>query len=284
MGFPCVQGSTEGNRRNHFNSFRVRPVIENPPEKFRLAMIGIGHVAEHQLKALTSNPCWELVGASDLRSERRDLLFSQTPFFESAEELLGNVDADMVLVSTPNCTHFELGKIVLEAGKNLLLEKPCCETPEQLDELIHISNARGTLFNVALHASHARDLCWFIDNRDNLELGDITSFHCGFFDPYLINGMINPSAASLGGLWFDSGINALSVIGAMLPASQISLVEARITRVEIEGCSDIQATVELACATASKRCLGMVETNWTLGINRKTTRLFFCAHKLRSVA
>lgn len=244
-------------------------------DRRRLAIIGIGHVAEHQLEALATSPCWELVGAADLRAERRELLAPELPFFESAEELLREVQADMVLVSTPNRTHFELGKLVLEAGRNLLLEKPCCETPGQLEELVGTARRTGALFSVALHAAHARDLRWFVEHRASLALGELTAFHCGFFDPYIEDSVLSSAASSLGGSWFDSGINALSVIASLLPAARMLVADARFTRLKVEGCADPQATVELLHWADGASGRGFIETNWTLGINRKTTRLFF---------
>lgn len=244
-------------------------------DRRRLAIIGIGHVAEYQLQALATSPCWELVAAADPRAQRRQLLAPEVPFFETAEQLLREVQADMVLVSTPNRTHYELGRLVLAAGCNLLLEKPCCETPAQLEELVRTAQATGASFSVALHAAHARDLRWFVEHRASLALGELTAFHCGFFDPYIEDSILNRAAASLGGSWFDSGINALSVIASLLPAESLSVADARFTRLQVEGCADPQATVELLHSADDASCRGFVETNWTLGINRKTTRLFF---------
>lgn len=241
----------------------------------RIALIGIGHIAEYQLQALSKSPHWIIVGATDLRSERQHLLPPGIPFFSSPEELLNTVNADMVLVSTPNCTHYELGKLVLSKGKNLLLEKPCCETQEQLDDLVQLSIQKGTLFSVALHAAHARDLNWFLTNQHLLGLGNLTSFNCCFFDPYIENQHLMPSATSLGGSWFDSGINALSVIASIVPANRIYVEDARFTRIHIDGCTDPQAVVDFQFNSNDFHGRGTIETNWALGINRKITRLVF---------
>lgn len=250
--------------------------------KARIAIIGIGHVAEYQLLALSISPHWDLVGAADLKSEKRILLPAEVPYFVSPEQLLNTIEADMVLVSTPNQTHYELGRLVLAAGKNLLLEKPCCETPKQLKDMTVLAEKTGSLFSVALHASYARDLQWFIDNKNNLGLGDLTSFHCGFFDPYIENQHLMPSAISLGGSWFDSGINALSVIASILPVNKICFDTARFTKLVISGCADPQAIVDFRFTAGSFHGRGVVETNWTLGVNRKTTRLQY-AHSDKEV-
>ena len=38
--------------------------------------------------------------------------------------MLKNADIDMVIVNTPVQTHFEYAKMALEAGKNVVVEKP----------------------------------------------------------------------------------------------------------------------------------------------------------------
>ena len=61
----------------------------------RLALIGIGHVAEYQLEALASNTHWSLIAASDLRVERKSLLPPDVLFFDSTEQLIRTVEADV---------------------------------------------------------------------------------------------------------------------------------------------------------------------------------------------
>lgn len=44
-------------------------------------------------------------------------------------------DADLVVIATPNETHFPLAMAALDAGKHVVLDKPICLSVEQADQL-----------------------------------------------------------------------------------------------------------------------------------------------------
>jgi len=50
---------------------------------------------------------------------------------------------DLVTVATPNATHFEITKAFLEAGFNVLCEKPMTMTVEQGEEIVRVAEASG---------------------------------------------------------------------------------------------------------------------------------------------
>ncbi|NBX43254.1 MAG: gfo/Idh/MocA family oxidoreductase, partial [Rhodobacteraceae bacterium] len=52
---------------------------------------------------------------------------------------------DLVTVATPNSTHFEITKAFLEAGFNVLCEKPMTVTVEEGEEIIKIARATGRI-------------------------------------------------------------------------------------------------------------------------------------------
>lgn len=62
------------------------------------------------------------------------------------EAVLGRVEA--VSVVTPTTTHYAIAKRCLEAGKDVLVEKPICESLEEADELIALAKAGGRILQV----------------------------------------------------------------------------------------------------------------------------------------
>jgi D-galactose 1-dehydrogenase len=244
----------------------------------KLAIIGIGHVAKYQLEALANLNDITLVGAHDVKLEQARLLPETVPFYDSLEILLNECEADLILVSTPNITHFEIGKLVLKKGRSLLLEKPCCQTESDMADLITLAKKHNQFFSIAFHAAYAQELDWYLSqlNSGLLDYGQLSGFYIGFFDPYYEKGILKPSAQSLGGSWFDSGINALSVIGKFIPPSKLTLIEGRMTRVASVPCSEIQGSASFQFLQNDVFGHGSIETNWTLGINRKVTQLFYC--------
>lgn len=245
----------------------------------KLALVGLGHIARYQLEALAQVEEVHLVAAHDLEPERAAILPDGVVFFSELDDLLSEGGADLIMVSTPNITHYGLGKQVLESGAALLLEKPCCNTEEELDDLVEIAARAGQFFAVALHAAYARDLLWYLERvaLGEMDFGPLTSFYAGFFDPYYQKGEIVLDARGLGGSWFDSGINALSVIGRLIPPAELQLIEGRMTTIDSLDCSEVQGSATFRYPHEGFTGHGIIDTNWTLGLNRKTTRLYYGA-------
>lgn len=241
----------------------------------KLAIIGLGHIAGYQLKAIEQLKDIELVAAYDIDPSRARILPPEVLFFDSLEGLMSHQDVDLILVSTPNNSHYAVGKQVLQNSRSLLLEKPRCDSLEQFDELVELSRKNNQKFMVALHAAFGRDVLWYLDYLSESEFkpGPLTSFHAGFFDPYYEDGRIVPAAESLGGSWFDSGINALSVIGKFIDLDKLHIVEGRMTRISTLPCSEIQGAASFEFESGKHLGSGIIETNCALGLNRKITRL-----------
>jgi predicted dehydrogenase len=56
------------------------------------------------------------------------------------EDMLSDDNLELIVVNTPNVTHFEYAKKTLYAGKHVIVEKPFTATAEQAEELIRIAN------------------------------------------------------------------------------------------------------------------------------------------------
>ncbi len=69
--------------------------------------------------------------------------------FDDFEEFLKD-DTDTVYIGVPNHLHFEYGKKCLEAGKNVIMEKPFTTTLEDAEELIKIANENNLIIFEAI--------------------------------------------------------------------------------------------------------------------------------------
>ena len=61
------------------------------------------------------------------------------------EAVLGDQTIEVVVVSTPNETHFAMAKRVLEAGKHVVIDKPFAATSEEALELGKVAKSKGLL-------------------------------------------------------------------------------------------------------------------------------------------
>src|SRR5690606_27007400 len=70
----------------------------------------------------------------------------KVPVARSLEEFAEMVDA--ATICTPTVTHFEIGKLLLERGKHLLVEKPIAENAADANELSRIAQENGCVLQV----------------------------------------------------------------------------------------------------------------------------------------
>lgn len=63
----------------------------------------------------------------------------------SIEGTLADKSVDVVVVSTPNETHFALAKEVLEAGKHVVIDKPFAPTSAEAHALLELAKSKGLL-------------------------------------------------------------------------------------------------------------------------------------------
>jgi predicted dehydrogenase len=68
-----------------------------------------------------------------------------TKIERSLEDVLKDTSIGVVVVSTPNETHFVLAKKALEAGKHVVIDKPFAATSEEALELGRIAKSKGLL-------------------------------------------------------------------------------------------------------------------------------------------
>ncbi len=107
--------------------------------KFGIA--GCGYIGNRHAKHISENAEAKLIAAFDLKTDRREAMEKQyqLPATESLEALLANPDIDVICVCTPNGSHFSTALAAIEAGKNVLIEKPMTLHKDDAEQLIFTS-------------------------------------------------------------------------------------------------------------------------------------------------
>lgn len=247
-------------------------------------MIGIGHVYDAQIKALSLINDMNVVAAYDIDTTKKIKLQEGIIFYEKLEDIIGNNSIDIYIVMTPNNTHFSIAKQILNHKKNLLLEKPATATHEELMNLYALSKKHNTYFDIAMHAYFANDLLWYKNNIDKLGInfGPITSFYSKFYDHYCKDNQVIVKARGLEGSWHDSGINALSVICSLISPSLLEVTDSRFVELSSNGCKEIQGTIDFSIKVDNAVGRGVIDTNWCIHRDKKITELFYdiTSHKI----
>lgn len=63
--------------------------------------------------------------------------------YNSVEELIADEAIELIIINTPNFTHYEYAKLALNAGKHILVEKPFTATTAQAKEIFALAKSVG---------------------------------------------------------------------------------------------------------------------------------------------
>lgn len=101
----------------------------------RVGVIGVGTMGQHHVRVYNELHGVELVGIADADAERAAEIATEysTQSFD-VDELIDRVDA--VTIAVPTKFHYDLAQQCLDAGVDMLIEKPIVENPEHGRALI----------------------------------------------------------------------------------------------------------------------------------------------------
>ena len=114
-------------------------------DKFRIAIAGIGAVAEMHAKSISDISGAELVAGS-CRTEEKGRSFAVEygcAHYKDTETMLDETDPDVLIVCTPSGTHREQTLTAAKQGVHVLCEKPLEISTKRIDEMISCANKEG---------------------------------------------------------------------------------------------------------------------------------------------
>jgi predicted dehydrogenase len=116
--------------------------------RLRAAVVGAGHMGAYHALAYAELPDVDLVGIADLDPDRARTVAQHydTRAFADHRDLIGH--ADVASVAVPTDEHFRVARDLLEAGVDVLVEKPMTPTLEEARELFAIARRAGTVLHV----------------------------------------------------------------------------------------------------------------------------------------
>lgn len=112
----------------------------------RVGIIGCGRIADAHAEQIQRISGCEIAGVCDQEELMAKQLYERFPvknYFSNVNALLEAARPDIVHITTPPQSHFELGKMLLEAGCHVYIEKPFTVNMTQAEELIKIATEKN---------------------------------------------------------------------------------------------------------------------------------------------
>jgi len=153
--YPSAEPSLHSAARDDFDGRRVRhravgalsrTTSNQLMSSSRIAVIGLGEAGyEMHLPALAQMKNVSVVGACDIDEGRRARAAAKfgVPVFADVESMLASGRPDVVIIATPPDSHVDLCLRAIDAGLDIICEKPFVSTLAEADSVMSAANAAG---------------------------------------------------------------------------------------------------------------------------------------------
>ncbi len=92
---------------------------------------------------VAAHPGFNLRGITERNQKLAAADYPSIISYDSIDELIADEEIDLVIINTPNFTHYEYATKALKAGKHILVEKPFTATTAQAKELFALAKSVG---------------------------------------------------------------------------------------------------------------------------------------------
>ncbi|MEC5156986.1 Gfo/Idh/MocA family protein [Chryseobacterium sp. MP_3.2] len=144
-------------------------------KKVKIAILGYGHIGKKHAEMVAQNQDYELVALIDPKFSMEVLINKNPVFhFQQLEDFLkSNISADIVAVCTPNGLHFNQAKILINAGINVIVEKPIALKSDEAIELEQLALEKELHIFPVMQNRFSPPAIWLKSLMESKVLGNI---------------------------------------------------------------------------------------------------------------
>jgi len=192
----------------------------------QVGIVGLGGIGHHHADRLEDQEA-ELVGGVDINGEARKNFREKydVSTYEDDAELLKTADA--VLITTPNRFHEQYAVAALEAGCDVLLEKPLAHTIESAERIVEAAHAAEGFCMVGFNNRFSAPVEVVKEYQNEGRFGDFSHIEANYVRRRGIPGRgswFTSKEVAGGGSLIDIGVHAIDLALHFLDFPTISEV------------------------------------------------------------
>lgn len=168
---------------------------------------------------LATNKGFDLYAVAERNEKKAVKEYPDIKSYDSISDLLADDKIELVVINTPNNTHFEYAKLALEAHKHVLIEKPATTTPQEFEELLAVAAKTDRKVFVYHNRRWSSDICSAKKIIESGKLGNIIEMQLRFdrYRPVVGVKSFKETPIPSSGIWYDLGSHlvdqAISLFG-----------------------------------------------------------------------
>ena len=144
------------------------PKHDSMPIKTGVAAYGLSGSVFH-VPFLMAHEGFTLEAVVERHTKRVQRDYPAVRSVNSFDELLQS-DVELIVINTPDATHYDLCRRALESGRHVVVEKPFVETLREAEKLVELAVRQGLLLTVYQNRRWDND---FLTVREVIERGEV---------------------------------------------------------------------------------------------------------------
>jgi predicted dehydrogenase len=176
-------------------------------EKLRVGLVGYGYASKtFHAPLIVGTPGVELAAVSSSDAGKVHADWPSMAVVSDPQALFNDPSIDLIVIPTPNDTHFPLAQQAMAAGKHVVVDKPFTVTLSQAQELKRQAEQNGKLLSVFHNRRWDSDFLTLKTLLKEGALGEVVYFESHFdrFRPEVRQRWRELGGAG-SGIWYDLG-------------------------------------------------------------------------------
>tara|TARA_B100001750_G_scaffold247877_1_gene275381 strand:+ start:706 stop:1689 length:984 start_codon:yes stop_codon:yes gene_type:complete len=114
----------------------------------KIGVVGVGHLGKRHLENLMGLKKPFCTGFFDKNKNRANQVENETGAkkFSSIQQLLDQSEA--IIIAVPTSDHYKVGRLCLESGKHIFIEKPICANISEAEAMVELANSKKLILQV----------------------------------------------------------------------------------------------------------------------------------------
>jgi len=147
----------------------------------RVGLVGYGMSGRvFHAPFLHTLPQYELTAVVERNRNEAEQTYPYVSTERSIDALLKRDDIDLIVITTPNETHYPYTMLALEAGKDVVLEKPFANNTQEAAKLVSLGEASDNILSVYQNRRYVGDFKTIQQIIKQGSLGKVHEYICHF--------------------------------------------------------------------------------------------------------
>ena len=238
-------------------------------EKVKIGVIGLGGVAQLiHLPNFAKIPNAELTAVAEVNRNRLLTIsdkFNVKQRFSNHNDMLEKSDVEAVIIATPTSTHKDIAVDCLNAGKDVLIEKPMARTYQEAKQIVDVAKKNKRKLMVGMNLRYRPDTMLLRSFINSNEIGEPFYVKCGWIRKQSSSEKwFTRKEESGGGVIIDLGIHIMDLALWLLDYPEISSVSAQNFHHYTKSVED----TSISCIKGKNSAVINMEVSWSLPVEK----------------